>query len=208
MAILFALSAALPKRLRGHHDYQPGLAHGAGDGRHDGAEAAGMVGVISLCNGLGRVFWAWVSDYIGRAQVYFLLFLIQAAIFFLLPRIHDWSIFTSCLPSSDFATGEVLVPCRRSRRTSSVRNHGRNLWDHPARLGACGGSFADHDRADSPGPWQIRARGGRHYHRYGCGAGVPDFGALAAGKIATPGAGSCRAAVNSGFGGCPILARF
>ena len=58
--------------------------------------AAAMVGVISLCNGFGRVFWAWVSDYLGRAQVYFLLFLIQAVIFFLLPRIHDWQLFTLC----------------------------------------------------------------------------------------------------------------
>lgn len=37
-------------------------------------QAAGMVGLISLCNGLGRVFWAWVSDHLGRARVYFLLF--------------------------------------------------------------------------------------------------------------------------------------
>ena len=59
-------------------------------------KAAGMVSVISLCNGLGRVFWAWVSDYLGRARVYFLLFLIQVAIFFLLPRIHDWTLFTLC----------------------------------------------------------------------------------------------------------------
>ncbi|HEV2523390.1 MAG TPA: OFA family MFS transporter [Candidatus Acidoferrales bacterium] len=58
--------------------------------------AAAMVGVISLCNGFGRVFWAWVSDYLGRAQVYFVLFLIQAVIFFLLPRIHDWQLFTLC----------------------------------------------------------------------------------------------------------------
>jgi OFA family oxalate/formate antiporter-like MFS transporter len=59
-------------------------------------KAAGMVGVISLCNGFGRVFWAWISDVIGRAQVYFLLFLIQAVVFFLLPRIHDWTLFTLC----------------------------------------------------------------------------------------------------------------
>lgn len=59
-------------------------------------KAAAMVGVISLCNGFGRVLWAFVSDYIGRAQVYFLLFLIQAVIFFLLPRIHDWTLFTLC----------------------------------------------------------------------------------------------------------------
>jgi len=57
-------------------------------------KAAWMVGLISLCNGLGRVFWAWVSDHLGRARVYFLLFLIQVVIFFLLPRIHDWTLFS------------------------------------------------------------------------------------------------------------------
>lgn len=57
-------------------------------------KAAWMVGLISLCNGLGRVFWAWVSDHLGRARVYFLLFLIQVVIFFMLPRIHDWTLFS------------------------------------------------------------------------------------------------------------------
>lgn len=57
-------------------------------------QAAGMVSVISICNGLGRVFWAWVSDHIGRAQVYFLLFAIQVCIFFMLPRTHNWTLFT------------------------------------------------------------------------------------------------------------------
>ncbi len=50
--------------------------------------AAGMVGLISIFNGSGRVFWAWVSDYIGRARVYLLLYAIQAVIFFLLPSLH------------------------------------------------------------------------------------------------------------------------
>ncbi len=57
-------------------------------------QAAGMVGLISLCNGLGRVFWAFVSDHIGRARVYFLLFLIQVIVFFMLPRIHDLTVFS------------------------------------------------------------------------------------------------------------------
>ncbi len=57
-------------------------------------QAAGMVGVISICNGLGRVFWAWVSDHLGRARVYFLLFLIQVVVFLLLPRIHNLTLFT------------------------------------------------------------------------------------------------------------------
>jgi MFS transporter, OFA family, oxalate/formate antiporter len=56
--------------------------------------AAGMVGLISIFNGLGRVFWAWVSDYLGRARVYFLLYLIQVIIFFSLPRIHNLTVFS------------------------------------------------------------------------------------------------------------------
>jgi OFA family oxalate/formate antiporter-like MFS transporter len=59
-------------------------------------QAASMVGLISIFNGLGRVFWAWVSDMIGRARVYFLLFAIQAVVFFLLPRIHDATTFSVC----------------------------------------------------------------------------------------------------------------
>ena len=57
--------------------------------------AAGMVGLISIFNGVGRVFWAWVSDMIGRANVFFLLYAIQAVIFFLLPRVHNVTAFSA-----------------------------------------------------------------------------------------------------------------
>ena len=57
-------------------------------------QAAGIVGLISLCNGLGRVFWAWVSDLIGRARVYLLLYLIYAIVFFMLTRIHSVTAFS------------------------------------------------------------------------------------------------------------------
>ena len=56
--------------------------------------AAGMVGLISIFNGAGRVFWAWVSDHIGRARVYFLLYLIQAIVFFALIRTHNLTLFS------------------------------------------------------------------------------------------------------------------
>ena len=51
------------------------------------AGAAGIVGLISMFNGGGRVLWAWISDYIGRARVYVLLYAIQAVIFFALPSL-------------------------------------------------------------------------------------------------------------------------
>ena len=55
---------------------------------HMSAVAAGtMVGLLGIFNAAGRFFWAWISDYIGRARVYFLLYLIQAGVFFYIPRI-------------------------------------------------------------------------------------------------------------------------
>jgi OFA family oxalate/formate antiporter-like MFS transporter len=59
--------------------------------------AAGIVGIISIFNGLGRLFWAAVSDALGRARVFFLLFLVQAAIFFALPHLHTALLFTTAV---------------------------------------------------------------------------------------------------------------
>jgi OFA family oxalate/formate antiporter-like MFS transporter len=38
-----------------------------------------------------------VSDYIGRARVYFLLYLIQVGVFFALPRLHTAATFTAAV---------------------------------------------------------------------------------------------------------------
>ena len=59
--------------------------------------AAGMVGVISMFNGAGRVLWAWASDSIGRARVYLLLYIIQAAIFFALPHLSGVALLSAAL---------------------------------------------------------------------------------------------------------------
>ncbi|WP_221566522.1 OFA family MFS transporter [Alkalihalobacillus sp. TS-13] len=49
------------------------------------AAAATMVGIMGLFNGLGRIGWASLSDYIGRPNVYTTFFLIQIVLFLLLP---------------------------------------------------------------------------------------------------------------------------
>jgi len=59
--------------------------------------AAGTVGLISIFNGAGRVFWAWVSDSIGRARVYFLLYAIQAIVLFMLPHLTSVTLFSAAL---------------------------------------------------------------------------------------------------------------
>jgi OFA family oxalate/formate antiporter-like MFS transporter len=67
--------------------------------------ASGIVGIISIFNALGRVFWAWVSDLIGRAPVYLLLYLIFAVAFFLLPSAHDETMFTLLVGAIGFCYG-------------------------------------------------------------------------------------------------------
>lgn len=48
-------------------------------------EAAALVGVLGIFNGLGRIGWASVSDYIGRTNTYTTFFVIQIIIFAVLP---------------------------------------------------------------------------------------------------------------------------
>ncbi len=51
--------------------------------------AAGMVGVVSLGNALGRVFWASASDLLGRRATFTLMFLLQIGLFWLFPSLHS-----------------------------------------------------------------------------------------------------------------------
>ncbi|MGY4691655.1 L-lactate MFS transporter [Salibacterium sp. K-3] len=57
------------------------------------AAAATMVGIMGFFNGLGRIAWASVSDYIGRANVYTTFFVIQVAAYFFLPVIGQAIVF-------------------------------------------------------------------------------------------------------------------
>lgn len=47
--------------------------------------AASMVGIVSIGNAVGRVFWASVSDAITRRWTFTVMFLIQVVLFWLLP---------------------------------------------------------------------------------------------------------------------------
>jgi MFS family permease len=49
------------------------------------AAAAGLVGLISLFNCLGRIFWASLSDKIGRKPMYFTIFVLEIVLYCLLP---------------------------------------------------------------------------------------------------------------------------
>jgi len=55
--------------------------------------AATMVGVIGFVNGAGRLFWASISDYLGRANTYITFFIIQGFAFLLLAKTTDGMLF-------------------------------------------------------------------------------------------------------------------
>jgi OFA family oxalate/formate antiporter-like MFS transporter len=56
--------------------------------------AAGVVGILSIGNGAGRLLWAWLSDAIGRRWVFLAMFLIQAVAFATLPLTTSLVLFT------------------------------------------------------------------------------------------------------------------
>jgi OFA family oxalate/formate antiporter-like MFS transporter len=56
--------------------------------------AASMVGIASIGNAFGRVFWAWVSDFITRRATFFVMFVIQVLLFWLLPSLTAVSLMT------------------------------------------------------------------------------------------------------------------
>ncbi len=63
-------------------------------GRVSAAAAASMVGVASIGNALGRVFWAWASDSITRRATFAVMFLAQVVLFWALPTINSPGVLT------------------------------------------------------------------------------------------------------------------
>jgi len=56
-------------------------------------QAAGIVGLIGVFNGLGRIMWSTLSDYLGRANVYILFFAFQILAFYFLPKLPSEIVF-------------------------------------------------------------------------------------------------------------------
>ena len=59
------------------------------------AVAAGMVGIVSIGNAVGRVFWASISDVITRRWTFVCMFLLQMAMFWLLPNLASVAVVTT-----------------------------------------------------------------------------------------------------------------
>lgn len=53
-----------------------------------------VLAIASIFNGLGRLFWAWTSDFIGRRNVFLTMFITQALLLVLVPAIGNVTLFT------------------------------------------------------------------------------------------------------------------
>jgi MFS family permease len=79
------------------------------------AAAAGLVGLISLFNSLGRIFWASMSDYLGRKNTYFVFFVLGMILYALLPtwgHLGLASLFVAsvCIILTMYGGGFATVP--------------------------------------------------------------------------------------------------
>lgn len=59
--------------------------------------AASMVGIIGLLNGLGRIVWSTISDYIGRRNTYIMFFLLEIIAFYMLASVTDSFLFQALI---------------------------------------------------------------------------------------------------------------
>jgi OFA family oxalate/formate antiporter-like MFS transporter len=57
--------------------------------------AAGMVGIASIGNAFGRIFWAWISDAITRRWTFVTMFLLQVGLFWILPGMTSAAVLTA-----------------------------------------------------------------------------------------------------------------
>ncbi|MDJ0573913.1 MAG: OFA family MFS transporter [Xenococcaceae cyanobacterium MO_234.B1] len=71
-----------------------------------------VVAVASIFNALGRLFWAWLSDGIGRKAVFSLLFLTQAVLYLIIPEIDSyyWFVVVSSYLLACYGGGFATMP--------------------------------------------------------------------------------------------------
>jgi MFS family permease len=111
------------------------------------AAAAGLVGLISLFNCLGRLFWASLSDKIGRKNMYTTIFILGIALYCLLPTwghlgLAALFVISVCIILTMYGGGFSTVPAYLAdifgaQMVGAI--HGRLItaWSVAGVVGAC-----------------------------------------------------------------------
>ena len=71
-----------------------------------------ILAYASIFNGLGRLFWAWTSDAIGRRMVFIVIFVSQAILYIYLPQVSEQMLFTvlACYLLACYGGGFAVMP--------------------------------------------------------------------------------------------------
>jgi len=71
-----------------------------------------ILAIASIFNGLGRLFWASVSDYIGRKNVFLIMFASEAVLYIIMPGISNKVLFTvlACYLLACYGGGFATMP--------------------------------------------------------------------------------------------------
>ncbi len=71
-----------------------------------------ILAYASIFNGLGRLFWAWTSDAIGRRMVFITMFVSQAVLYIYLPQVSAEFLFTvlACYLLACYGGGFAVMP--------------------------------------------------------------------------------------------------
>lgn len=116
-------------------------------------QASIMVGLMGLFNGLGRIGWASISDYIGRPATYTLFFLLQIAAFLLLPQFTNAILFQAVifLILSCYGGGFSSVPAYLgdlfgTKQLGAIHGYTLTAW---AAAGVIGPSLASFVKAQT-----------------------------------------------------------
>ncbi len=63
-------------------------------GKASAETAAFLVGIVAIFNGVGRIFWSWVSDLTSRRIAFFLMYLIEVGLFWSYKSIDSLPLLT------------------------------------------------------------------------------------------------------------------
>ncbi len=71
-----------------------------------------IVAITAIFNGLGRLFWASISDAIGRKMVFMIMFITQALLYIYLPQVANVTLFTGigCYLLACYGGGFATMP--------------------------------------------------------------------------------------------------
>lgn len=126
----------------------------------DVATAALIVGAISITNGLGRPFWGWASDKIGRSATFLMLFTIQVFAFRALGGVADFgtllilaAIIGMCLGAGFAAMPAFAADFFGSKHAGAIYGAMLTAWSAGAVVGPLVMTSVDYRSAAAAISW-------------------------------------------------------